>query len=66
MSKSNPFDHTPAIPGVGPNTVDPATNATGPAPYGTPGEPGVPDDPAETDLGRSKPGVRKPRVEDAA
>jgi hypothetical protein len=32
MTKSNPFDQSPNLPGVGPNTVDPATNATGPAP----------------------------------
>lgn len=32
MTKSNPFEHAPKVPGAGPNTVDPATNVTGPAP----------------------------------
>ena len=32
MAKSNPFEHAPKVPGAGPNTTDPATNTSGPAP----------------------------------
>jgi hypothetical protein len=32
MAKSNPFDQQPNVPAADPNTVDPATNASGPAP----------------------------------
>jgi hypothetical protein len=32
QSKSNPFDQQPNAPGTGQNTVDPATNASGPPP----------------------------------
>jgi hypothetical protein len=30
MAKSNPFEHAPKLPDAGSNTVDPATDATGP------------------------------------
>ena len=32
MTKSNPFDQQPNVPEADPNTVDPATNESGPAP----------------------------------
>lgn len=31
-STTNPFDQQPNVPGASPNTVDPATNASGPPP----------------------------------
>jgi hypothetical protein len=41
MTKSNPFDQQPNVPEADPNTVDPATNATGPGPMPDEGNTGV-------------------------
>jgi hypothetical protein len=38
MAKSNPFEHASKVPEADPNTVDPATNASGPAPMPEKGE----------------------------